>query len=98
MRKNPVRRLERILARRVRELAEKKGIPVSHLADRAGVSRSLLWEIFSQTASVSLATVQKLADALDLKDPLELLKGSPATARAQSGRVAKATKKTRARR
>jgi DNA-binding phage protein len=81
MRKNPVRRLERILARRVREVADAKGMPASHLADRAGVSRSLLWEVFSLTASVSLETVQKLAEALDLEDPLELLRGSPAPAR-----------------
>lgn len=81
MRKNPVRRLERILARRVRELATAKEIPVSHLADRAGVSRSLMWEILSQSASVSLETVQKLSDALELDDPLELLQGEPAPAR-----------------
>lgn len=81
MRKNPVRRLERILARRVREVAAAKEIPVSHLADRAGVSRSLLWEIFAQTASVSLATVQKLAEALGLDDPLDLLRGTPAPPR-----------------
>jgi len=81
MRKNPVRRLERILANRVREVAAAKGMATSHLADRAGVSRSLLWEVFSLTASVSLETVQKLAEALELEDPLDLLRGSPAPAR-----------------
>jgi transcriptional regulator with XRE-family HTH domain len=81
MRKNPVRRLERILARRVRELAAAKELPVSHLADRAGVSRSLMWELLSQTASISLETLQKLSDALELDDPLELLRGEPAPAR-----------------
>lgn len=53
-------------------------MPVSHVADRAGVSRSLIWEVFAQTASVSLETVQRLADALGLADPLELLRGDPA--------------------
>jgi transcriptional regulator with XRE-family HTH domain len=81
MRKNPVRRLERILARRIRELAAEREVPLSHLADRAGVSRSLLWEIFAQSASVTLETVQRLSDALELKDPLELLRGAPAAAR-----------------
>lgn len=47
MRKNPVRRLERILARRIREVAATKEIPLSHVADRAGLSRSLLWETFA---------------------------------------------------
>jgi transcriptional regulator with XRE-family HTH domain len=89
MRKNPVRRLERILARRIRELAAERAIPLSHLADRAGVSRSLLWEIFAQSASVTLETVQRLSDALELKDPLELLRGTPAVAR----RVPRAAKR-----
>ena len=81
MRKNPVRRLERILAHRLREVAAEKGLPLSHLADRAGVSRSLLWEVFGQTASISLETLQRLADALEMKDPLELLRGNPAPRR-----------------
>lgn len=81
MRKNPVGRLERILARRIREIAAEREMPLSHLADRAELSRSLLWEIFEQQASPSLATVQKLATALELDDPLELLRGEPAPAK-----------------
>lgn len=81
MRKNPVGRLERILARRIREIAAERKMPLSHLADRAELSRSLLWEIFEQQASPSLATVQKLATALELDDPLDLLRGEPAPAK-----------------
>lgn len=81
MRKNPVGRLERILARRIREIAAEREMPLSHLADRAELSRSLLWEIFEQQASPSLATLQKLATALELDDPLELLRGEPAPAK-----------------
>jgi len=96
MRKNPVGRLERILARRVREVAAEKDVPLSHLADRAGVSRSLLWEIFSLTASVSLETLQKLADALELKDPLELLRGTPVATRRAGTAVRRPRKSARA--
>jgi transcriptional regulator with XRE-family HTH domain len=78
VRKNPVGQLERVLAKRVRELAAAKGLPVSHVADRAGVSRSMLWELFNHKASPSLATIQKLSDALELEDPLELLRLDPA--------------------
>ena len=93
MRKNPVRRLERILWLDASGRSpRKKGVPVSHLADRAGVSRSLLWEIFSLTASVSLETVQKLADALALDDPLELLRGTPAMVRKRQPAAATARK------
>jgi hypothetical protein len=34
------RRLERLFARRVRELAQAQGIPILHVADRAGMARS----------------------------------------------------------
>jgi transcriptional regulator with XRE-family HTH domain len=77
VRKNPVGPLERVLAKRVREIAAAKGIAVSHVADRAGVSRSMLWELFSHKASPSLATIQRLSDALELEDPLELLRPDP---------------------
>ena len=53
----------------------------------------MLWEIFSLTASVSLETVQKLAEALDLKDPLELLRGTPVTAR-RGGTAARRPRKS----
>lgn len=96
MRKSPVGRLERILARRVREIAAENEIPLSHLADRAGVSRSLLWEIFSLTASASLATLQKLAAALELKDPLDLLRGAPVAARRPRPGLGRARKTIRA--
>jgi transcriptional regulator with XRE-family HTH domain len=76
--------LERILARRLRELAAERGMPVSHVADHAGVSRSLVWEIFDQSASVTLDTLQKLAGALGLDDPLDLLRGDPATVKRRS--------------
>lgn len=65
-------RLEETLARRLKELAQAKGLPLSHLADRAGVSRSYLWLLLAGRSSATLATVQRLAEVLEA-DPLELL-------------------------
>ena len=80
MRRDPAGPLERILARRLRVLAEQKGKPLYVLAELAGFSRPALWNILNQQASATLNTVQRLAAALDVS-PLELLQGEPAPAR-----------------
>lgn len=60
-----------------------KGLALSHLADRAGIARSYLWLLLDGAGSVTLATVQRLADVLGV-EPLELLTGGATT----SARVA----------
>jgi transcriptional regulator with XRE-family HTH domain len=65
-------RLEDVLARQLRELAREKRIPLSHVADRAGVSRSYFWLLLDGENSATLSLVQKIADALDV-EPLTLL-------------------------
>ncbi|MBI3206669.1 MAG: helix-turn-helix transcriptional regulator [Myxococcales bacterium] len=64
--------LERVLARRVRELAQDRRMPLSHVADRAGIARSHVWALLRAERSATLAMVQRLADVLKV-DPLALL-------------------------
>jgi transcriptional regulator with XRE-family HTH domain len=77
--------LERVLARRIRELADARDIPVSHIADRALIARSHMWAVLNAERSATLALVQRLAEVLDI-DPLELLRGEPARIRARTKR------------
>ncbi|MBK7583788.1 MAG: helix-turn-helix transcriptional regulator [Myxococcales bacterium] len=86
MTKAPERRLEHVLARRIRELAAERDKPVSHFADRAGIARSHMWAVLNAERSATLALVQRLADALEV-DPLELLRGEPARLRARRTRT-----------
>jgi transcriptional regulator with XRE-family HTH domain len=65
-------RLESVLARRLREVAKEKRVPLSHVADRAGVARSYFWLLLDGSNSATLAIVQRIAEALDV-EPLALL-------------------------
>ena len=65
-------RLERLLARRLREVAKQKGLALSHVADRAGLARSYMWRLLDGSSSATLSAVQRLADALEV-DPASLL-------------------------
>jgi transcriptional regulator with XRE-family HTH domain len=60
-------RLEDVLTRRLRELAKDKHIPLSHVADRAGVSRGYFWLLLVGENSATLAVVQRIADALGVE-------------------------------
>jgi len=85
VRRDPAGPLERTLARRLREIAAKRGRPLYVVAELAGFSRPAFWAILNQQASPSLNTVQRLAAALDVK-PLELLQGEPAPPRTRGAR------------
>jgi len=65
--------LEQTLARRIREVAADKGIPISHIADRAGIARSHLFALLRGDRSPTLSLIQRIALVLDV-DPLELLR------------------------
>ncbi len=65
-------RLEEVLARRLREVAEAQGIALSHVADRAAVARSYFWRLLDAESSATLDVIQRLADAVGVA-PLELL-------------------------
>lgn len=60
-------------------------MPMSHVADRAGIARSHLWAILNAERSATLTLVQRLAEVLEV-DPLELLTGDAARLPAARGR------------
>lgn len=64
--------LEKTLALRVRAVAAARSLPLSHVADRAGVARSHLWAVLKTERSATLSLVQRLAEALGVA-PIELL-------------------------
>lgn len=66
------RRLEAVLAKRLRELSDEHGVPLSHWADRAGIARSYFWLLLDQKSSATLEMVQRLAEVVR-EDPIDLL-------------------------
>ena len=50
-------------------------MPLSHVADRAGVARSYFWLLLDESSSPTLAAVQRIAEALEV-EPLTLLTGA----------------------
>jgi transcriptional regulator with XRE-family HTH domain len=72
--RRPLRpRLEEVLAKRLRDIARDRKMPISHVADRAGLAHSYFWQLLRAEASPTLAVVQRLAEALDV-EPLALLR------------------------
>ncbi|MBI4701496.1 MAG: helix-turn-helix transcriptional regulator [Deltaproteobacteria bacterium] len=83
-------RLERVLARQLRKLAADRDLPLSHVADRAGIARSYLWRLLRAQSSASLATLQRLAVVLEI-DPLELLSAPGDNGHVKGSRVARSS-------
>jgi transcriptional regulator with XRE-family HTH domain len=69
--------LHRRLARRIREIADEREIPLSHLADRAGVTRSHLAKVLAGGSSPTVAWLDKIARVLGV-DVDDLLTKTPA--------------------
>jgi transcriptional regulator with XRE-family HTH domain len=61
------------LRRNLQGLARRKGLYLTHLPDRAGVSHTQFFKILKGTSSPRLSYLEKLADALD-EDVSALLK------------------------
>lgn len=57
--------LHRRVVRHIREAAKREKIPVTHLPDRSGVSRSHFWDVMGGRKSPTLTWLKKVADALD---------------------------------
>jgi len=57
----------------VRAISKRRGITITHLPDRAAVSRSHFWEVLGGRTSPTLAWVTRIAKALDVK-PIELFR------------------------
>jgi DNA-binding phage protein len=54
------------LAERIRELAAKRGVALSTVADLAGVGRGHFFAVLAGEASPTLKWIVKVADALDV--------------------------------
>lgn len=63
--------LQRRLVNHVRELARKRGIPLSHVPDRSGLGRSHFFDVLAGRASPTLDWVAKIASVFEI-DPVEL--------------------------
>jgi transcriptional regulator with XRE-family HTH domain len=61
------------LATRIREIARLKGLAIEALADKAGVSRSHVWNVLSGRFSPTVEFVAKLAAGLEV-DIVELFR------------------------
>ena len=68
--------LHRRVARHIRERAQGKNIPLSHLPDRAAVARSHFWEVLGGRKSPTLNWLGRIATALEV-DAAELLARDP---------------------
>jgi transcriptional regulator with XRE-family HTH domain len=78
-----------VLAERLREVAEEREIPLSHVADRAGIARSYLWRLLAAESSATLDALQRLATVLEVA-PVALVTergGGEPRARAKKGRA-----------
>lgn len=64
------------IAHRIRTLARARGIPLSHVADRAGTSRTHLWDVLAGRKSPTLAWLVRIAAALEV-DVAELVPRAP---------------------
>jgi transcriptional regulator with XRE-family HTH domain len=58
---------------RLRELRERKLLTQDQLAERAGLSRAAIAAIEKGDSEPRPDTIRKLANALDLEDPTELM-------------------------
>ena len=67
--------LHRRVVARMRVLSKKKKVPISHLPDRADVSRSHFWEVMGCRKSPTLQWLERIAEALDV-DVEELFRRS----------------------
>ena len=65
-------KLHQRLVKRIREQSKRRGILVSHLPDRANVSRSHFWAVLAGKTSPTLNWIGEIATALEV-DPADLL-------------------------
>lgn len=64
--------LQQRLVSRIRELARKRRIAITHIPDRCGLGRSHFFEVMAGRASPTLEWVTKIAVVFEV-DPGELL-------------------------
>jgi hypothetical protein len=60
------------LVENIKKQAERRGILLTHLPDRADLSRSHFWAVMKGSRSPTLGWVTKIAAALECSDPASL--------------------------
>lgn len=73
--------LREVVSENIRAAAKRKHIPISHLADRATVSRTQLWDVLRLKKATTTDTLAKLADVLGVEPHVLLARQSTNTKR-----------------
>ena len=68
-------RIHTVLVSNIRAFAAKRKMPVSHVADRAGISVGNLSDILNEKVNPTIYIVEQIADALEV-DVADLLRDS----------------------
>jgi transcriptional regulator with XRE-family HTH domain len=58
--------LHKRVATAIRRIATERKMPLTHLPDRAGVTRSHFWAVLGGKKSPTLRWLERVADALDV--------------------------------
>ena len=59
--------LHTAMVAKIRSLAEKRGVPITHLPDRAGVGAGHFWRVLNGTASPTVAWLERIAAVLEVE-------------------------------
>ena len=68
--------LHTAMATKIRSLAERRGVPITHLPDRAGVGAGHFWRVLNGTASPTVAWLERIAAVLEV-DVADLVAAPP---------------------
>ena len=52
---------------KIRSLAERRNVPITHLPDRAGVGAGHFWRVLNGTASPTVAWLERIAAILEVE-------------------------------
>ncbi|MEO5732021.1 MAG: helix-turn-helix transcriptional regulator [Byssovorax sp.] len=55
------------MAAKIRSLASQRGVPITHLPDRAGVGTGHFWRVLNGTASPTVAWLESIAAVLEVE-------------------------------
>jgi transcriptional regulator with XRE-family HTH domain len=69
------------LAQRIRDLAEERGVTLTHLADFSGRSRSHFWDVIAGRKSPTLKWLVSVAEALKVEPWMLLAQGAAPVSR-----------------
>lgn len=59
--------LHTAMVAKIRSLAVKRGVPITHLPDRAGVGTGHFWRVLNGTASPTVAWLERIAAVLEVE-------------------------------